>query len=239
MVNISIITCTNNIKNYQRMMDSFSIIDSNSYGIEFVPIYEAESMTSGYNLGIDRASGDWLVFCHDDIEIIKIRSQILSAAFEEFDVFGVCGTSRCQSSNWYYSDPGELLGRVVVPGDYAGRGDKIEIFSPFEDNCKAQALDGIFIASRASVARELRFSEEIPGFTCYDIDFSYRCHIHGCSVGVTGGILMKHYSKVDSFSERKMSDWRLNQRIISNKFNFYRKFDDGVRHFTVPFAEDL
>ncbi|MER9137250.1 glycosyltransferase family protein [Mesorhizobium sp. M0830] len=220
-------------------MDSFSAIENGSCEVEFVPIHAARSMTSGYNLGIDRASGDWLIFCHDDIEIIRSRSRMLSYAFEEFDVFGVCGTSRCQSSNWYYSDPGDLLGRVVVPGDYAGQEDKIEVFSPVEDNCKAQALDGIFIASRASVARELRFSEEIPGFTCYDIDFSYRCHIHGYNVGVTGGLLMKHYSKVDSFSERKMSDWKLNQRIISTKFNFYRKFDDGVRHFTVPFTEDL
>lgn len=237
MTSISIITCTNDLKKHDAMKESFSLISDLAYELEFIPIFEAKSMTSGYNVGIDRAGGEWLFFCHDDIKILKVEEDLFSEAFEEFDVFGVCGTQRCQSSNWYYSDPSELLGRVVIPSGNSWQGDKIEIFSHFAGNCRAQAVDGIFIASKASLARELRFSEEIPGFTCYDIDYSYRCHVHDYDVGVTHGLLIKHDSKVEDFSERKMSDWRSNQRIISTKFNFYRSFDDGIRHVTVPFFE--
>ncbi|TPM37557.1 glycosyltransferase [Mesorhizobium sp. B2-3-4] len=237
MTTISIITCTNNVKKYDSMKESFSLISERGYDLEFIPIFDARSMTSGYNLGIDRSGGEWLFFCHDDIKVLKLYERFFSVAFEEFDVFGVCGTRRCQSSNWYYSDPGELLGRVVIPGGRSQQADKMEVFSRAEGNWRAQALDGVFIASKASIARELRFSEEIQGFTCYDIDYSYRCHIHGYNVGVTDGMLLKHDSKVENFDERKMRDWRSNQKMISTKFNFYRKFEDGVRHFTVPFVE--
>ncbi|WP_083354853.1 glycosyltransferase [Mesorhizobium sp. LCM 4577] len=239
MVSISVVTCTNDPDGYGEMKDSFLRFAGLSEEIEFIPIRSARSMSAGYNEGMKAARGEWLIFCHDDIRIVQSDSKGLSSAFEAFDVFGVCGTKRCQSSNWYYSDSNDLLGRVVIPGRSASEPDLLEVFSPLTGNCSAQALDGIFIASRSEIARNVRFSEEIEGFTCYDIDFTYRCHLNGHKVGVSSAVLLKHYSKVETFSSEKIDGWRRNQEALSLKFAFHRSFDDKIRHHTVPFDREI
>jgi GT2 family glycosyltransferase len=185
------------------------------------------------------AKGEWLIFCHDDIRVVRFDPRDMMSAFEAFDVFGVCGTKRCQSPNWYYSDSNDLLGKVVIPGRGTNASDVVEVFSPLTGNHCAQALDGIFIASRSEVARSILFSEEIRGFTCYDIDFTYRCHLNGHKVGVSDAILLRHYSKVESFSQEKIDGWKRNQEILSKKFAFHRNFSDGIRHYTVPFTQEI
>lgn len=220
------------------MKESFSPIAETFGALEFLPQNNAASMSEGYNKGMFEAAGEWLIFCHDDIRILDYRADQFMEATHRFDVFGVCGTRRCQSANWYCSDPNDLLGRVVTPKEYFGGTNMIEIFSDVEQNCKAQALDGIFIAARATVAKEIRFSEEIKGFTCYDVDFSYRSHLAGYNVGVTDGILLLHESKVTSFSGEKMNDWKSNQLKIARKFNFHRNFPDGLRHHINLFTDE-
>src|SRR5262249_44438207 len=62
---------------------------------ELVHIDDARSLAEGYNRGLDRATGELIVLCHDDIEFVctdfeeKLRSHLA-----EFDMVGVAGSTR-------------------------------------------------------------------------------------------------------------------------------------------------
>ena len=69
---ISFITCVNNDQLYHNALRFISnLILPTDYHIECIPIYNATSITSGYNEGMKKARGKYKVYLHQDVYILR------------------------------------------------------------------------------------------------------------------------------------------------------------------------
>lgn len=200
-------------------------------------ISDARSMCEGNNRGAKRTNAEWLIFCHDDIEVLAARGETLERAFQTLDVFGVCGTARLVGPNWYDCDPNYLRGSVLSPVPRGG-GFEYQIFGVDQDRIeRVQALDGIFIACRREVWEQLKFDESLPGFHAYDIDFSYRAYLAGFRVGLLTDLILYHASHVGDFTDAKVREWEASQELLRRKFNLRGTGDGYVKHKIVQVSD--
>lgn len=164
---------------------------------ELIRIADARSLAEGYNRGLARSRGDFVVFCHDDIELLQPDAAArLLAALRTCDVVGVAGSTRLRDSHWISAGTPHIHGQVVQPepdGSYVLNVFCRHAMVPEAGNI--QALDGLFIAARRGVAEALRFDAvNFDGFHLYDLDFSFRAHRAGYRVGVCHDLLIYHQS---------------------------------------------
>ncbi len=194
---------------------------------EIIRINDAKSLCEGYNRGITRSKGEYLIFSHDDIEIwTPDFGQRLLKHLGCCDVVGVAGTDLLVDANtstkvnwiWGGAGPAHVFGRIIQldlddgPGYYKYTVNLYGIPSLLVEGM--QALDGVFIAMHRSVAVTLGFDEEnFDGFHLYDIDFTYRAFHQGFRIGVFNDIAIIHYSS-GRYDEHQ---WNFNQRFL-NKF---------------------
>jgi GT2 family glycosyltransferase len=237
-MNIDVVTCSVDDERYAAMRANFEQMLGEHLSLSFTRISDAKSMAEGYERGSALGSADWVIFCHDDVAVIDVDLTALTASMQALDVIGVCGSTLCQSPNWYLADPSNLRGRVVAPDRRVGY--VLQTFGEVpKTHCAAQALDGLFLLVKRSILDRVTFSAEVTGFTCYDVDFTYRAHLAGHRVGTIGSLLLFHNSRVEEFPEAKIRQWSLGQRHLARKFNFWRSFPDHSRHRTVPFDARL
>ncbi|MCC6133798.1 MAG: glycosyltransferase [Gammaproteobacteria bacterium] len=192
---------------------------------EIIRINDAKSLCEGYNRGIARSRGEYLIFSHDDIEIwTPDFGQRLLRHLGCCDVVGVAGTDLLVDANttkkvnwiWGGAGPAHVFGRIIQLAldekDYKYTVNLYGVPSLLIEGM--QALDGVFIAMRRSVAVTLGFDQEtFDGFHLYDIDFTYRAFHQGFRIGVFNDIAIIHYSS-GRYDEH---EWNFNQRFL-NKF---------------------
>lgn len=233
-MSVEVVICSADDQKYANVVRS--LFNCRALPIErVIRVHDAQSMCEGYNRGASQTVAPWLLFCHDDIEIIRSDEDALADVWANWDVVGVCGTARLTAPNWYDSDPNHLLGSVLMP---LGKGCRIEhqIFGSINQGIiPAQALDGIFIACRRTAWAALKFDDALAGFTGYDVDFSYRAYLWGFRVGVITNLFVYHESHVANFSPQKMAQWQKNQTILRRKFNFRGQSDGYVKHACVQY----
>ncbi|HRD65807.1 MAG TPA: glycosyltransferase [Candidatus Competibacter sp.] len=191
---------------------------------EILRISDAASLAEGYNRGIARSRGDYLILSHDDIEIWTADfGERLLRHLDRCDMVGVAGTdllvdTGCHSKTWKYTSwgaagLGHVFGQIVLPleGDYA-----IQVYgAPAALVGGMQALDGVFIAMRKAVAETLRFDDEnFDGFHLYDLDFTYRAFLNGFNLGVLTDIVLVH-----------RSEGRYDERWLGYHRRFLSKFE--------------
>jgi GT2 family glycosyltransferase len=198
-----------------------------------IMVENAPSMTIGYNRGARQSSADWIVFCHDDIELLDVNLATVRTALESLDIFGLAGTDLLRGANWYDSDSNRLFGSVFAPRPDTNTFEQ-QIFGRGPAIVRnIQALDGIFIACRRDMWANVLFDEEIEGFTLYDIDFCYRAYLSGARLGLLTDFVVYHDSHVGNFSAEKIRSWERNQERVRHKLGL-RKSDEGyVKHETV------
>ncbi|MEO6975810.1 MAG: glycosyltransferase [Gallionella sp.] len=143
---------------------------------EIIIIRDASSLAEAYNRGIDRATGDVLIFSHDDIEFLDPATWLpwLKTHMVNFDVVGLAGTTRLISSAWANAGPPYTFGQIAeLDGQDAPY--RVLICSvPAPTVLGIQGLDGLFFAVKRQVVQRIRFDEKnFDGFHCYDTDFSY------------------------------------------------------------------
>lgn len=188
---------------------------------EVVRARNAKSLTAAYNRGIEMSRGELLVFCHDDIEIMQADfGQRLLADFEQYDVFGVAGTSRMVDGYWGTAGQPLLFGQVLQKDQEEDKDQPKDSYTlymfDFHDKPmpQIQGLDGLFIAARREAAEQIRFDQErFDGFHLYDADFSFRAHLAGLRVGVSRWILLFHQSHGD-----KNAEWQRGMERFQEKF---------------------
>ena len=163
---------------------------------EIIVIRDAKSLCEGYTRGLQQATADILVFCHDDIDFFCDEALLprLEAHLAKFDVVGVAGTSALSSPFWMASGPSTWSGLVIhhkPKGSY-----DITLYDADPAPIRpVQALDGVFLAMRRSVAEQVGFdATTFDGFHCYDVDFTYRCHLAGYRLGACKDLLLVHES---------------------------------------------
>lgn len=202
--------------------------------VEVIRVNDASSMSEGYNRGARIAKGSWFIFCHDDIAILNGNSgKELKRGMRCSDVFGVCGTTRVVSGNWYDGGVPYNAGAVVAPDPSRSGSYRLELFGVKSGKIigDIQALDGLFIMCKRDVYYSVgRFDEELyTGFHTYDIDFSFRSYLKGYKCSVLNNLLLLHDSDVSKFSKEKIESWNKGQELFVEKYRDYINGQPGER----------
>lgn len=165
---------------------------------EIIGIHDARSLCEGYNRGIAQASGDIVVFSHDDILILDSANDFaerVEARLQTHDLLGFAGTSEVRDAHWWAAGPAAMRGAVAHAAP-AARQLSLFVYGVTTDEVMpAQALDGLcFIAHRRAITTQQFDADTFDGFHLYDIDFSYRAHLAGLRVGVMSDVPIIHFS---------------------------------------------
>jgi len=163
---------------------------------ELVDVRGAPSLCAGWTEGLERAKGDTVVFCHDDIELFAPDLPARVARhLERFDVVGVAGTDRCVGMDWSEAGIEHAWGAVVH--DPGGAPTLCFYGAPAGADAVGgiQAMDGVFLATTRAVARAVGFdAATFDGWHGYDADFSFRAHLAGFRLGVALDLPVVHRS---------------------------------------------
>ncbi len=194
---ISVIICSITPQKFERVSTHYHrLLDGVPH--EIVGIHDARSLCEGYNRGMRQATGDLLVFSHDDIEIAspdfadKLRNRL-----QDHELIGVAGTTQLAGRGWIYDRWPHMHGQVGMPPDDGSMGI---IVTPYRMRGAvtpgAQALDGVLLACRRELALDLAFDEAtFDGWHLYDFDFSFRAWRAGRAGTVCHDLLLVHASK--------------------------------------------
>jgi len=182
---------------------------------EIIAFTDARSLAEAYNRGIDRARGRILVFSHDDVEIlIPDLGAALARHLAAFDLVGIAGTTRLIGGGWYFAGHPFDFMLVVSPHPESGRLTVVVEGGGPVVVPGVQALDGVFLAARAELARELRFDDTtFDHFHLYDLDFSFRAHLAGAPLAVCRDLVLIHRS-----IGRYDAHWDENRQRFEAKF---------------------
>jgi hypothetical protein len=209
---VSVIICSITPEKFARVSANYrSLLQEVPH--EIIGIHDARSMCEGYNRGLRQATGDLLVFSHDDIEILapdfadRLRNRL-----RQYALVGVAGTTQLAGRGWVYARWPHIHGQVGMPPDSGGGIAVTAFHMRGEATAGAQALDGLLLACRREVALDLQFDEAtFDGWHLYDFDFSFRAWRAGMATAVCHDFLVVHASK-GSFG----ADWlRYAQRFIA------------------------
>jgi hypothetical protein len=167
---------------------------------EIIGIHDARSLCDGYNRGIARASGDVLLFSHDDVEIVApdLAPRLL-AHLRSFDLVGIAGTTHLLGGNWISAGWPHLRGQVGSRTSSQPSRLMTSVFG-LQPGLAApvEALDGVFFAARREVVERIRFdAETFDGWHLYDLDFSFSAHLAGFRVAVCQDVCLIHDSRGD------------------------------------------
>jgi predicted O-linked N-acetylglucosamine transferase (SPINDLY family) len=164
---------------------------------EIIGIHDARSLAEGYNRAAQRSTGELLIFCHDDIELVTPDfAARLSAHLARFDGVGIAGASRVASAHVGQAGQRHIHGHVLHPVGVGETGVRLMV-AGFQQPVieRIRLLDGAFIAVRRHVWETVRFDpERYDGFHCYDADFSFRASASGANLAVPADLLLLHQS---------------------------------------------
>ena len=195
---VSIVVCSVDAARLARMRASFETALAGRTH-EFVVIGDAASLAEGYTRGLDACRHEWVVFAHDDLEIVSPGAfEALEAAMEQSDVVGLAGSRRVTGPAVLWGGHPHLHGWVAYPVRDAAAWDATVLSLDCGVLGGMQALDGLLLATRREVARRVGFdARTFDGFHFYDLDFTYRAFTAGLRLAVTTGVTMIHASEGD------------------------------------------
>jgi Glycosyltransferase like family len=161
---------------------------------ELVHIADARSLNDGYARGLQRARGELIVLCHDDIGILTRHfAARLRAHLARFDLIGAAGSDRLAGPKWFWSGPPHTYSWVSQPHGQGWLAGLLGAYGPVIEG--AQALDGVLLAARRAALEQLGFDGgTFDGFHFYDLDLSWRAHCAGLRCAVTLDLLIWHAS---------------------------------------------
>jgi GT2 family glycosyltransferase len=196
-----VIICNVNPAKFARIQQHYQQLFS-AEPYELIGIHDARSLSEGYNRGIARAKGEFLIFSHDDIEFLAPRDWLarLKNHLSHFDVVGLAGTTKLTfpEQAWAGSGPPYLFGQVAHVGKKPNWPEpyQLMIFStPASAVPGIQALDGMFLAVRREVLTRVTFDEKnFDHFHCYDLDFTFCTHLAGFKLAVACDMAVIHES---------------------------------------------
>ena len=211
---ISLVVCSRN-KTVLRELQS-NVDKTIGAPYEFVVIDNLDNqynISQAYNLGVEKAKFENLVFVHEDVLFLtKDWGSLLTNALrnEEIGAVGVAGTNYLNERGiWAEVGVPFVKGRVVHQDK-----DRLFLSTYSEGNQEEEVvtLDGVFLAARKEVAREIPFDgETLNGFHFYDADWSLRV-AQKYRVIVLSSLLLLHksYGKKDTDPDYE----RLRQRFL-------------------------
>ena len=193
---ISVIVCSIDPRKFEAVTASYRRRFAD-HAVEIVGVHDARSLAEGYNRAAARATGDLLIFSHDDIELASpdFAARLL-AHLDRCDGVGVAGASKVTGSEWGHAGQRHIHGHIlhVPPADRSGVLLMAAGFqAPVCD--RIRVLDGVFIALRRHVWEAHRFdADTYDGFHLYDLDFTWRASGAGARLAVPLDLLVLHRS---------------------------------------------
>ncbi|ABS21267.1 MULTISPECIES: glycosyltransferase family protein [Bacillus cereus group] len=182
---ILFVTCVNDQQMYAKCVKHIMNLEvPDSYRIEFLPIRNAKSMTSGYNTAISHPA-KYKVYLHQDVFIINrafLYGMIeLFTKHENLGMIGMVGAQYVPQNGLWNIGKG-VVGKVI--------GYMNDIFymatleKPFHESktfMPVEAIDGLLMATQYDIPwREDLFD----GFHFYDVSQSFEFRKAGYTVGV-------------------------------------------------------
>lgn len=154
---------------------------------------------AAYNQGIARARGDIFVFIPEELFFMKMNwGLILEKKFADdpwLGVIGVAGTQFLYADKYSWTAAGRpfIKGRVVY---HLQNGDFFAVvFSPENGDFPVVAVDGVFMAVRASLFQNICFDEEtFDDCHFWDLDFCMQAN-QVSRIMVTTDIVVKWRSQ--------------------------------------------
>jgi tetratricopeptide (TPR) repeat protein len=193
---ISVVTCSVSDERFDRMTRSYAHA-CRDWPHEFVRISDAASLADGYARGLARASGDVVVFSHDDVEIIAGDFPLrvvdhLSAC----DILGVAGSTRAAGPAWGHAGRPHLHGCVIYPHP---AGYRVGVYSHIAPIARGiRVMDGVVIALSRTIAQNVGWDPEgSVGFHGYDVDFTLRAAKMNLRLAVATDLGVVHHSMGD------------------------------------------
>jgi GT2 family glycosyltransferase len=197
---ISVIVCSRQPSTWD--LHSRNIAKTIGCDYEYVRIDNTANIygiCGAYNEGVRRATGDILVFVHEDCFFMEPGwGNVLYAKFgadPALGLVGVAGTQYLTANRPAWISAGQPLikGRVIHE-----LSDKqifaLTVFSWDKADAQVVAVDGLFFAIPRFLFNRIKFDEEVfTGFHLYDLDI---CMQIGAThrLLVTWDILVKHFS---------------------------------------------
>ncbi len=168
------------------------------YALEIVGVHDARSLAEAYNRAAARASGDVLIFSHDDIELVTPDfAPRLVGHLDRYDGVGVAGASQVTGPRWGHAGQQAIHGHILHAPRSNVRGVLLMVSGfqhPVSENIRV--LDGVFIAVRRHVWEAQRFdADRYDGFHLYDLDFTWRASGAGARLAVPADLLLFHSSQ--------------------------------------------
>lgn len=155
------------------------------------------SIFEAYNLGIEKSSGEYLYFIHDDILFnTKNWGVVLTSIFESNSKIGLIGVAGAKvktkmPSTWWDSDERENVINVIQ--HHKGKDKEVHNHGfDLVKNVEVVVIDGVFMAIRSD--DRIAFSTKLKGFHAYDLNLSFEIIKHGYSIVVTNEIIIEHFS---------------------------------------------
>ena len=175
-----------------------------------------------YNLGIDKSTGDYLCFIHDDILFHTTGwGNTIKRVFSEDKQIGLIGVAGAKSktkmpSLWWSCPQEDKIASLIqhIPDRETERWN-----SGFEKEFLVEvvAVDGVFMAMRKD--DRIRFNPEMTGFHNYDLNLSFECKKLGYKIMVTNEILIEHFSLGTIKGEWVESSYQL-YTLYKNSWSF-------------------
>jgi hypothetical protein len=179
----------------------------------FHVITDARSLAEAFNRILAEVRADLVILCHDDIEILSSRIDlVLADALSQADIVGVAGARQVSGPAVLWSGHPHVHGWVTYPREGQWEAAVLSLHAGSVGGM--QALDGVFLAMRGGTAARLRFDPQtFDGFHFYDLDFTYRAAMQGLRLAVTTDVLLVHASE-GRFDEA----WRLYAQRFQAKY---------------------
>jgi tetratricopeptide (TPR) repeat protein len=196
---ISVVVCSNDDAQYAAMAESYGRALA-GWPHEIVRIADAKSLAEGYTRGVSRATGEIVIFTHDDVEILAADfGERLVRRLSECDVLGIAGATRATGPAWPFAGWPYLHGSVIYPD---GSGYRVTAYSrtvPVAHGIRV--IDGVFLAMKREIAVSIGWdAETCDGFHGYDVDFTLRAAHAGLRLAVASdlGVVHQSYGSFDA-----------------------------------------
>jgi GT2 family glycosyltransferase len=197
---ISVVVCSNDDQQFAAMAASYER-GLAGWPHDIVRIADASSLAEGYTRGLAAATGDLIIFSHDDVELLAADfGSRLFHHLAECDVLGVAGATRASGPAWSFAGWPFLHGSVIYP---EGHGYRVTVYSRVAPLARdIRVMDGVFLAMRREIALAVGFdARTCEGFHGYDLDFTLRAAKAGLQLAVATDLGLVHRS-YGSFDER-------------------------------------
>lgn len=197
---ISIVVCSQSPQTVA--LHRHHVEDTAGCTIEYIPVLNPEGrfgLAEAYNRGVACASGEIVVFVHDDVFFLShgwgLSLEKRFGGDTALGLVGAAGTSYLSRANPLWCSAGRpfIHGRVIHHDRKTDR-CLLTVFCSHEQDCEVTAVDGLFFAIRRSLFDTIQFdSDTFDRFHFYDLDISMQVGRVGKLI-VASDIMVKHFS---------------------------------------------